>query len=209
MPGFKHWQSRLASKTGAAALGRLRSVVILRDFLYWQRAMLARPSAFGRNQTLRRLIDESSHTLMYRICRFIAVVTCITCALFLSFPLALYLLGLNGVEGRPQKPLLRASVEQKTAVWKLAQGDGIPYVKPNNPYIYAASVFFTRGRRTSPDQLVTWWVARDYLVGHKRYKGMGWWHLSGASLAIWLSRNWTSDEILSAAAQLRQSPQGR
>jgi hypothetical protein len=142
---------------------------------------------------------------MYRLRRFIAVVTCITCALFLSFPLALYLLGLNGVEGRPRKPLLRASSQQKTAVWKLAQGKGIPYVKPNNPYFYAASVFFASGRRTPPDQLVTWWVARDYLVGHKRYKGMSWWHLSGAALAIWLSRNWTSDEILSTAAQLRPS----
>lgn len=55
-----------------------------------------------------------------------------------------------------------------------------------------------------PGQLVTWWVAREYLVSHKQYQGMGWWHLSGAALAIWLSRNWTSDEILSAAAQLRQ-----
>lgn len=142
---------------------------------------------------------------MYRIRRFIAVVTLTMGVLMLGFPVALYWFGLNGVDGRPQKPLQLASAEQKTAVWKRAQGQGMPYVEPDNPYSYAIGAFFAQGRRTPPSQLLTWWVARDYLRSHKRYEGMGWWHLSGAALAIWLSRNWTSDEILSAAAQLRQS----
>ena len=145
---------------------------------------------------------------MYRIRRFITVVACTSFALVLGLPLALYSLGLSGVDGRPQKPLQVASAEQTTAVWKRARGIGIPYVSADNPYSYIASVFFARGPRTPPGQLVTWWVARDYLVRHKRYQGMGWWHLSGAALAIWLSRNWTSDEILSAAAQLPQSASG-
>jgi hypothetical protein len=139
---------------------------------------------------------------MCRIRRFIAVVSCITFALLLGLPLALYSLGLSGVDGRPQKPLQLASAEQKTAVWKRARGEGTPYVAADNPYSYVASVFFAQGQPAPSGQLVTWWVARDYLVRHKRHKGMGWWHLSGAALAIWLSRNWTSDEILSAAAQL-------
>ena len=48
--------------------------------------------------------------------------------------------------------------------------------------------------------------ARNYathLLNHQRHKGMSWWHLSGAALAIWLSRNWTDEEILSAAALSR------
>lgn len=142
---------------------------------------------------------------MYRIRRFIAVVTCTTFALSLGLPLALYSLGLSGVEGRPQKPIRFASAEQKTVVWNRARGEGMPFVAADNPYSYVASVFFAEGQRTPPGKLVTWWVARDYLVKHKRYEGMSWWHLSGAALAIWLSRNWTSDDILSAAAQLRQS----
>ena len=142
---------------------------------------------------------------MDRIRRFIVVVTCTTFALLLGLPLALYSLGLSEVDGRPQKPLQLASAEQKTVVWKRARGEGMRYVAADNPYSYAAGVFFAKEQRTPPGQLVTWWVARDYLLRHKRYEGMGWWHLSGAALAIWLSRNWTSDEILSAAAQLRQS----
>lgn len=142
---------------------------------------------------------------MYRIRRLIAVVACTAFALLLGLPLALYSLGLSGVEGRPQKPLQLASDGQKAVVWKRARGEGTPYVTADNPYSYVASVCFAHEQHTPPGQLVTWWVARDYLVRHKRYQGMGWWHLSGASLAIWLSRNWTSEEILSAAAQLRQS----
>ena len=142
---------------------------------------------------------------MYRIRRFIAGVTCATFVLLLGLPLALYSLGLSGVDGRPQKPLQVASAEQKIAVWKRARGEGMPYVSADDPYSYVASLFFAQGPHTPPGQLLTWWVARDYLVRHKRAQGMGWWHLSGAALAIWLSRNWTSDEILSAAAQLPQS----
>ena len=142
---------------------------------------------------------------MYRIRRLIAMATCTTFALALGLPLALYSLGLSGVEGRPQKPLQLASAAQKAAVWRRARGEGTPHVVANNPYSFVARVFFEREKCAPPAQLVTWWVARDYLMRHKRHKGMGWWHLSGAALAIWLSRNWSSDEILSAAVQLRQS----
>jgi len=69
---------------------------------------------------------------MYRIRRFITVVACTSFALVLGLPLALYSLGLSGVEGRPQKPLQLASAEQKTAVWKRARGQGMPYVAADN-----------------------------------------------------------------------------
>lgn len=142
---------------------------------------------------------------MYRIRRLIAMVSCTTFTLVLVLPLALYSLGLSGVEGRLQKPLQLASAEQKADVWSRARGEGMPHVVGDNPYSYVARVLFEREQRTPPGQLVTWWVAREYLMRHKQHKGMGWWHLSGAAVTIWLSRNWTSDEILSAAVQLRQS----
>ena len=142
---------------------------------------------------------------MRRFRQFVAVATCASFALLLGFPLALYWLGLSGVEGRPQKPQQLASIEQQTVVWKRARGTGLPHVAADDPNSYFASVLFAQPERTPPSQLVTWWVAREYLLTHKRYKGMGWWHLSGAALAIWLSRNWTSEEVLSAAAQLQQS----
>jgi hypothetical protein len=124
-------------------------------------------------------------------------------ALLLASPLGLYWVGLSNIEGRPRKPTHLASVEQQSLVWKRAHGNGAPRVEVDTPYSYLISIFSTQ--RTAPSRLVTWWVARDYLSSHKRYEGMERWHLSGAALVIWLSRNWTSEEILSAAAQLRQS----
>jgi hypothetical protein len=188
-------------------------VVTVRDFsgsatCYADLNGRGRPGAVAQ-KTSASSYYTSSHVSMYRIRRLIVVIACTTFALLLGFPVALYSLGLSGVESRPQKPLQLASAEQKAAVWKRARGEGTPYVTADNPYSYGASVFFASVPRTPPGQLVTWWVARDYLVRHKRYKGMGWWHLSGAALAIWLSCNWTSDEILSAAAQLHQSASGR
>jgi hypothetical protein len=141
---------------------------------------------------------------MRRFRRTVVFAAYATFVLLLGLPFALYGLGLSGVEGRPQKPAQLASIEQQTVVWKCARGIGMPHVAVDDPYSYFASVLFVERKRTPPGQLVTWWVARDYLSTHKRYKGMGWWHLSGAALAIWLSRNWTSEEILSRAAQLQQ-----
>lgn len=158
---------------------------------------------------LTQLAYGARQVAMYRMRRLIVVLSCAALALLLGLPLSLYALGLSGIEGRPQRPLQLASAEQKIAVWHLARGDGPPHVAADNPYSYAARVLFADEQRTLPGQLVTWWVARDYLVRHQRFKGTGWWHLSGATLAIWLSRNWTSDEVLSAAAQLRQSAEGR
>lgn len=142
---------------------------------------------------------------MGRIFRVLAVFTFAAAALSLALPLALYFLGLSGIEGRPPRPLHLASAEEKLAVWNRAGGSGVPNIEADNPHTYLFSVFFVQGHRPPPGKLLSLWVARDYLARCKRYEGMGWWHLSGAALAVWLSRNWTSDEIISAAAQLRPS----
>jgi hypothetical protein len=34
---------------------------------------------------------------------------------------------------------------------------------------------------------------------------MIWWHLSGAALTIWVTRNWTTDQIVTAAAAIAGS----
>ena len=136
---------------------------------------------------------------MRRIRRFIVSVSCAAVSIALASPLALYGLGLSGVDGRPQKPSRLVSKTQQELVWKRARGDGAPRIDTMNPYALTIKLLAAPEARTPPGQLVTWWVASGYLLEHQRYKGMGWWHLSGAALAIWLSRNWTSEEILTAA----------
>lgn len=136
---------------------------------------------------------------MRRFRRFVVTVLCTAAAVVLASPLVLYGLGLSGVDGRPPKPLQRASMAQQELAWKRARGGGVPRIDPMNPYSLAIGLLAAPEARTPPGQLVAWWVASGYLREHQRHKGMGWWHLSGAALAIWVSRNWTSEEILSAA----------
>lgn len=133
----------------------------------------------------------------------IAILVFVVAALLLASPLGLYWLGLNGVDGLPQKPLLLASKEQQLLVWRDARGDGAPRIGAMNPYSFVITLLVDENPSAPPDQLIVWRLASSYLVDHQRNKGMGWWHLSVAALTIWLSRNWSSEEILSAAALSR------
>lgn len=133
----------------------------------------------------------------------VAILFNVVATLLLASPLGLYWLGLSGVDGFPHKPLQLAPEEQQVLVWKDARGDGAPRIEAMNPYSFAITLLIDRNPSAPPDQLIVWRVASRNLIGHQRNKGIGWWHLSGAALTIWLSRNWTSEEILSAAALSR------
>lgn len=140
---------------------------------------------------------------MRRVRQLTIIFLCVTTALLLASPLGLYWLGLSGVDGLPQKPFQLVSKEQQALIWKGARGDGTPRIEPMDPYSFAIALLVKNDPSAPPDQLIVWRVASGYLMNHQRHKGMGWWHLSGAALTIWLSRNWTSEEILSAAVLSR------
>jgi hypothetical protein len=116
-------------------------------------------------------------------------------------PLALYWVGLIGVRGLPDRPTELAPLEQRQFVWQQARGSGPPTVDAMNPYSVSLNLLAPAPSRPAPGELVAWWVASGYLLEHRKYEGMGWWHLSGMALAIWLSRNWSSEELMSAGAQ--------
>jgi hypothetical protein len=54
-----------------------------------------------------------------------------------------------------------------------------------------------------------WWVARSYNTKH--LEDRRWWYPSGAALAIWLTRNWTADELIAKGIELdlRSEPAAR
>lgn len=130
----------------------------------------------------------------------LALVTLVVVALIVS-PLALYWVGLHGVERLPTPPKEFASAEQQQFVWQQAGGVGESSVKAMNPYVVTLRLFSPLVRRAPSDELVAWWVASAYLIEHQRYQGMGSWHLSGTALTIWLSRNWSREELMTAGVQ--------
>jgi hypothetical protein len=81
------------------------------------------------------------------------------------------------------------------------RGKGAPVIPKLNPYTYLVVTGELGAEK--PGVLVAWHVASGHVLEHRRYKGMLWWHLAGASLTIWLTRNWSAEQLLSKVAESR------
>lgn len=71
-------------------------------------------------------------------------------------------------------------------------------IDPISPYSY-----FLQGVHPGASTRIASVIARSHNAKHlsdRRY-----WHLSGAALTIWLTRNWTSAELIARAVEL-ESP---
>jgi hypothetical protein len=123
----------------------------------------------------------------------------VVAALVCASPLLLYWLGLHAAGGKPEVPAVLAPKTVQLAAWREARGVGQPHITPINPYTYLPLI--AEPGPHGPSLLVAWRVASSHLLQHQRYKGMGWWHLSGASLTIWLTRNWSIDQLLTKASE--------
>lgn len=132
--------------------------------------------------------------------RLLLGLLCTLALLVVSSPWWIYVWGLSRVEGRPERPVVMASAEDQARVWKFARGEGAPQVESINPY--GAAIDFWRGDlRPPPGERVAMWVARSHLMDQQRSAGMLSWHGSYAALTIWLTRNWTAEELMTAASR--------
>jgi hypothetical protein len=62
--------------------------------------------------------------------------------------------------------------------------------------------YFLQGARPSPSARLAWIIARTFNATHLEDHRMFIWHLSGAALTIWLTRNWTPTELIAKAVEL-------
>ncbi|MBI3345793.1 MAG: hypothetical protein HY020_01110 [Burkholderiales bacterium] len=121
-------------------------------------------------------------------------------SLFLLSPWLIYAAMLASIEGRPTRPESLVPAQEQVRLWRLADGTGEPRAEPMNPYGYAWELFVPTGQ-PAPGETLAGWVSRDYLRAQPR-RGMLAWHLSNAALTIWLTRNWTAQELASAVAPI-------
>ncbi|WP_431046245.1 hypothetical protein [Roseateles sp. L2-2] len=133
------------------------------------------------------------------VLRVLLGLLCTAVLLVVTSPLWLYAWGLSYIEGRPERPTVMASAEDQARVWQFAGGVGAPVIESTNPYRLVLDLW--QGTDTRPDERVTIWVSRDYVFDHRRGRGMSAWHLSSAALSIWLTRNWSTEELLTAASR--------
>jgi hypothetical protein len=123
-------------------------------------------------------------------------------------PLGLYWLGLSNIEGRPKAPTRANSIPADIALLREEFGSDAPVeVRVLNPWIYAASLMAVNPNNLRLDNgaQAVWLIASNYNERNLKVRKMSYWHLSGAALMIWVSRNWTNDQIVTAAASIVRS----
>jgi len=113
-------------------------------------------------------------------------------------PWVAYWVGLSRISQLPLPPSHVITAEQREWVWGLARGSGVHVTEPMTPFSYLHALFSSQGTMDR-DARVVGWVASDHLTHQDAVQPMFWWHLSSASLTIWLSRNWTDQQITTAA----------
>jgi hypothetical protein len=110
-------------------------------------------------------------------------------------PWLVYSIGLWAAGELPEPPKQIAPADELNALWERLRGEGEPHVVSLTPYTYIAKVENPGVER--PGLLATYTVAADHLQTRYPIEGSQWWALTSASLTIWLTRNWTIEQILS------------
>lgn len=118
-------------------------------------------------------------------------------------PWVLYGIGLNNIAGRPTPPTVSAASAGDRGVRSLmSQAPSEVLVRPMSPWGYIMAIARGDPRALGGGAKAASLVARNYNLSHLKRPQTMWWHLSGAALTIWLTRNWTPDEVLGAAAAI-------
>jgi hypothetical protein len=119
-------------------------------------------------------------------------------------PWLLYGIGLAKVDGRP--PHASQTVvtqEDADALWQGLRISQPVRLDPVSPYSYVQTLVVGDQKVLGPSARIAWIIARSYNVEHLTDHRA--WHLSGAALTIWLTRNWTSSELIARAVELEKS----
>ena len=112
-------------------------------------------------------------------------------------PWLIYWYGLRQIEGRPTAATHTATAEQLDGLLKRVKITQPVQIDPISPYTY-----FLHGAHPDPSTRLAWIIARSYNAEHLGDRRMLIWHLSGAALTIWLTRNWTPTELIANAVEL-------
>jgi hypothetical protein len=130
-----------------------------------------------------------------------------TVALVLILPWLLYAYALSLVPDFP-KPTARrlTEIERLATLRDHRMGTDAP-MTVLSPYVIYGALLNPEPYRDLADRLpgltLASYVASTHLRGHPR-QSFGAWHVSNAGLAVWLSRNWSKEQLLAYAATANQ-----
>ena len=101
---------------------------------------------------------------------------------------------------------VRYSPRIREDIWYVHEKSGKVHVVPEWPWTILWSVSESLlkqnpGSMWSSGTVVASQVGRQYLISKDYHLNMGEWHLKSAAMAIWLTRHWTTEDILDELAE--------
>jgi hypothetical protein len=126
-------------------------------------------------------------------------------------PWLLYEIALSNVIDRPLPPgQTIVSAADADDLWRRLREPQPVNVERQSPYdfllrIVWCSIAQCPGSPVPPrGTKVAWCVARWHNATHLKERRGLWWHASGAALTIWLTRNWTTDQLVSKVIEMKR-----
>jgi hypothetical protein len=119
-------------------------------------------------------------------------------------PWIMYGLALNQVVGRPSHASEgKPTAEAAEALWRKLRNPMPIRVEPLSPYLYLWALTYGGPSALPPGTRLAWMVAESHNANSLQDRRL--WHPAGAALTIWLTRNWTTDELVAKGVELDQT----
>ncbi|WP_374518799.1 hypothetical protein [Undibacterium squillarum] len=115
-----------------------------------------------------------------------------------GIPWSLYQFGLSSFSKMPEKPARLISIRDQQALWDNAGFQGAPQDQKLNPVSY----ILTADQMPEPMTLFAGRIAAHHFRQNGSAINPAARQLAVSALTIWLTRNWTTTEILSSVAEL-------
>ncbi len=122
-------------------------------------------------------------------------------SVILFIPYGIYYLGLSNTQSYPKLPVNAITDDERVKeLWEKYKGIGSPELKKISPWTYISMI-----EKCSVDKKCveypglqhTRYVASEHVLDTGKSKSSLMWHISIASNTIWISNNWTIDQVLS------------
>lgn len=149
--------------------------------------------------------------------RKLLIVLLLLAAFFAALPWAAYWMGMDNMDARPIPPVaISYQDDQARAVWQ-ERKEALPItLQAITPWHFYALIWCSRHDENIEDFLscgtaypglrATAYVAKRHLDEHLIQRGLLWRYMSRAALTIWMSRNWSAEQVVAALIRLKQTP---
>jgi len=131
-----------------------------------------------------------------------------------GLPMGAYWLGLDNTIGRPTPPkFVSTGKTSAAAVWRQRKETFPITLRPITPWHFYELLWCSKNDDTLEDFLTcddkypglraSAYVAKAYLKYNMKQEGVVWRYLSRTALTIWISRHWSSQELVAALIRIK------